>query len=75
MCCATLDSYAISTAAKNILMKEGQYAMVLEDQMASNVLPWQDLCRRCGGHLCVIRRPPDHDWTAAILSRMRTLKV
>eukprot|EP00959_Pyramimonas_sp_CCMP1952_P235398 4918975-Pyramimonas_sp.AAC.2 len=44
-------SYAISTAARNIPMAEGQYALVLEQQMASNVLPWQDLCRRCKGEL------------------------
>lgn len=36
-------SYAMSLAARNVHMRPGQRAVVLWDQMASNVMPWQDV--------------------------------
>ena len=34
-------SYAMSLCARNVRMEAGQRAVVLWDQMASNVMPWQ----------------------------------
>lgn len=36
-------SYAMSLAARNVRMEPGQRAVVLWDQMASNVMPWQEV--------------------------------
>eukprot|EP00854_Cymbomonas_tetramitiformis_P008228 gene8228-9778_t len=63
----------MSTAAKNIRMEPGQRAVVLQNQMASNVLPWQDLCKRCGGELHVVPRPENYDWSAAVLRELNRL--
>lgn len=59
-------SYAMSTAARNIPLQEGQGVVVLEDQFSSNVLPWQALCDRVGGRLLVAKRRGDGDWASSI---------
>jgi len=60
-----------SAAARNITMQPGQRAVVLWDQMASNVMPWQALCERAGGRLAPVRRPDPHsDWTTAVLREL-----
>lgn len=47
--------------------------------MASNVMPWQALCGRVGGSLCVVHRPDPRtaraafeafDWTDAVLAAL-----
>ena len=61
-------SYGISTAAKNLRIGKGQAILVLEEEFPSNVYPWHALAKRDGGELLVVRRPPDGDWTTAILN-------
>ncbi|KAL3916883.1 MAG: hypothetical protein SGPRY_006632 [Prymnesium sp.] len=64
-------SYAISLAARNLrsrLTSRRTRVLVLEDQMHSNVLPWQQLCDEHGGELLMIKRPANWDWTSAIES-------
>ena len=66
-------SYAISCAANNIyragIIARGDIILVLEDQMSSNVYPWQDLCERSGAKLGVVSNTKSRngDWTHAIL--------
>jgi selenocysteine lyase/cysteine desulfurase len=60
-------SYGISSAAKNLRIGKGQAILVLDEEFPSNVYPWHALAKRDGGELLVVRRPPDGDWTAAIL--------
>ncbi|KAL1524860.1 hypothetical protein AB1Y20_019740 [Prymnesium parvum] len=66
-------SYAISLAARNLrarLTGERRRVLVLQDQMHSNVLPWQALCDEEGGELLVVPRPADYDWAAAVVAAL-----
>lgn len=61
-------SYAMAIAAANLPSAPGRRILMLADQFPSNVYPWQDLARRTGATVVTIPRPPDHDWTAAVLA-------
>lgn len=66
-------SYAITLAAKNLhfkLTSERNRVLVLQDQMSSHVLPWQDACTHAGGSLLVVQRPGDFDWTREVLTAL-----
>lgn len=68
-------SYAMTLAANNLQHKltgRCSRVLVLQDQMASHVLPWQDLCTRAGGSLLVVPRPADFDWTREVLAALDT---
>eukprot|EP00040_Diaphanoeca_grandis_P018848 m.99191 g.99191 ORF g.99191 m.99191 type:complete len:437 (-) comp27136_c0_seq1:96-1406(-) len=69
-------SFAMSLAAANIAedtsLNKGDTIVVLGDQMGSNVLPWQNLCKKKSLKLKVVPNPSRHSlatetWTAAIL--------
>jgi selenocysteine lyase/cysteine desulfurase len=63
-------SYGITSAAKNLRIGKGQAILMLDEEFPSNVYPWHALAKRDGGDLLVVRRPPDGDWTAAILEAL-----
>ena len=65
-------SYAVSVAAKNIRLTRGRRVVVLEQQMASNVLPWQEACDRSGAVLSVVRRAAgaSSSWTQSVLDSL-----
>lgn len=49
----------------------GKKIIILENEMASNVYPWQNLCSETGAELCIVPFPgPGESWIAAILSRL-----
>jgi len=68
-------SHAISLIAHNA-MKTGKVSgvmdavLVLQNQMSSNVLPWQHLCKSTGAELLVAPAPskPGKSWTDSVLS-------
>jgi selenocysteine lyase/cysteine desulfurase len=60
-------SYGISTAAAQMEILPDGEIVVLADQFPSNVYPWRALAERCGGSVRTVLRPPDNDWTAAVL--------
>ena len=73
ICLTPSCSYAMSLAAHNLrhrISAQRRGVLVLADQMSSNVMPWQALCTSAGGELVIVPRPPDHDWTAAVLARL-----
>ena len=73
ICITPSCSYAMSLAAHNLrhrISAQRRGVLVLADQMSSNVMPWQALCTSAGGELVIVPRPPDHDWTAAVLARL-----
>jgi selenocysteine lyase/cysteine desulfurase len=60
---------ALSNVARNLALAPGEQVLVLEAQNHSNVMPWQALVARCpGARLLVVPRPPDFDWTSAVLA-------
>src|SRR5215210_8364345 len=63
-------SYGIAVAAANVPVREGQKILILEDQFPSNVYSWRELAQRSGADLVTVPRPPDHDWTSAVLERV-----
>ena len=63
-------SYGMAQAAHNIPLSRTQRIITLAEQFPSNVYPWMDLAERTGAAFVSVPRPPDDDWTAALLSRI-----
>jgi selenocysteine lyase/cysteine desulfurase len=63
-------SYGVAVAAANLPLREGRRILVLAEQFPSNVYAWRELARRRGGDVVTLQRPPDGDWSAAILARL-----
>src|SRR5215203_544877 len=60
-------SYGIAVATANVQVREGEKILILEDQFPSNVYSWRELAARSGAKLVTVSRPPDNDWTSAVL--------
>ena len=60
-------SYGIATAAANLELPSGRPVLLLADQFPSNVYPWRELARQNGAEILTLARPPDDDWTRAVL--------
>ncbi len=63
-------SYGMAVAAANVPVREGQKILILEQQFPSNVYPWRELAARRGAAVVAVPRPPDHDWTRAVLAHI-----
>ncbi|HKV83122.1 MAG TPA: aminotransferase class V-fold PLP-dependent enzyme, partial [Ktedonobacterales bacterium] len=63
-------SYGIGVAAANLSPRPGQRIVLLAEQFPSNVYPWRDLAERSGATVVTIPRPPDFDWTPALLEQI-----
>ena len=63
-------SYGIAVAAANVKVEPGEKILILEDQFPSNVYAWRELAAQKGTQLVTVPRPPDHDWTPAVLSHL-----
>lgn len=63
-------SYGLAVAARNVTVERGGSILVLEEQFPSNVYAWRDLAGRRDARLVTVPRPPDHDWTSAVLDRV-----
>jgi selenocysteine lyase/cysteine desulfurase len=63
-------SYGIATAARNLEAPAGSRILLLDEQFPSNVYAWRELATRTGARIDTVPRPPDDDWTAAILDRI-----
>ena len=60
-------SYGVAVAANNLSVSSGGRLVLLAEQFPSNVYSWHDLGSRMGAEVVTVPRPPDHDWTAAVL--------
>ena len=63
-------SYGIAIAALNVNLEADQTVVVLEDQFPSNVYSWRECVKEKGAKLKTVARPPDDDWTAALLDQI-----
>ena len=61
-------SYGVATAVNNTRLHEGDRIVVLDEQFPSNVYGWQMAAAASGAELITVPRPPDHDWTNALLA-------
>lgn len=61
-------SYGIALAARNLPIARDQSIVVLQDQFPSNVYPWMRLAHEKNAVIRTVPRPPNSDWTAAVLN-------
>lgn len=63
-------SYAVTVAARSLRaagrIMHGTELLVLQDQMSSNVYPWQAVAADAGARVRVVARPADGDWSRAV---------
>ncbi len=60
-------SYGIALAARNLPVAAGQSIVVLQDQFPSNVYAWMRAAHEKNAVVKIVQRPPDSDWTPAVL--------
>jgi len=60
-------SYGIALAARNLPVARNQAIVVLQDQFPSNVYPWMRVAHEKNAMVKTVQRPPDSDWTPAVL--------
>jgi len=63
-------SYGVAVAAANLPLREGRRILMLAEQFPSNVLAWRELAREKDGEVVTLARPPDGDWSTAIMARL-----
>jgi selenocysteine lyase/cysteine desulfurase len=63
-------SYGMAQAANNVTVRATQTIVTLAEEFPSNVYPWMDLAERSGATFVSVPRPPDDDWTAALLAHI-----
>ena len=63
-------SYGMAVAAANLRVREGQRLLVIAEEFPSNLYCWRELARRTGAAVFTVPRPPDGDWTRALLAQM-----
>ncbi|MBM3489861.1 MAG: aminotransferase class V-fold PLP-dependent enzyme [Alphaproteobacteria bacterium] len=63
-------SYGLSVAAANLKPPAGSRILLLQDQFPSNVYVWRKLATERAADLLTVARPPDGDWTQAILAAL-----
>jgi len=61
-------SYGVATAGRALPLAQGSRVLVLEDDHSSPVLEWTGRATTHGATLEVVKRPPNGDWTAAMLA-------
>jgi selenocysteine lyase/cysteine desulfurase len=61
-------SYGVATAAKLLKVAKGARVLLLDDDHSSPVLEWLTRAPAGDFEAEIVRRPPDHDWTAALLA-------
>jgi selenocysteine lyase/cysteine desulfurase len=61
-------SYGVATAAKVLSVPAGSRVLVLQDDHSSPVLEWVTRASAQGFSVDVVARPPDGDWTSAVLA-------
>lgn len=65
-------SYGVAIAAGNLPLAAEQHILLLAEEFPADVYPWRELTRERPGAIVTVPRPADHDWTAAILSRINS---
>jgi selenocysteine lyase/cysteine desulfurase len=63
-------AYGVATAAANLPVEQGTRILLIEGEFPSLALQWAELAARRGAVLDVVPRPPDGDWSSALLARI-----
>ena len=64
-------SYGIALAARNLPVAKNQVIVILQDQFPSNVYSWRNLASHIDAVVKTVTRPPDSDWTPALLENIK----
>jgi selenocysteine lyase/cysteine desulfurase len=64
-------SYGLATARRNLPLAAGDWVLVLEDDHGSQLLTWAAHAQACNASVHPVPRPPDRDWTSAILAHLQ----
>ena len=64
-------SYGIALAARNLPVAKNQVIVILQDQFPSNVYSWRKLASQINAVVKTVQRPPDSDWTPALLENIK----
>jgi selenocysteine lyase/cysteine desulfurase len=60
----------VALAARNLHVPAGGRILVPADDFPSDVYGWRAVAARAGGEVVTIARPPDDDWTRAVLAAL-----
>ena len=60
-------SYGMALAARNLPVARDQAIVILQDQFPSNVYAWMRVAHEKNAVVKTVQRPPDSDWTPAVL--------
>ncbi len=63
-------SYGIALAAANLPVPPNQKILVLAEQFPSNIYAWRRLAQEKNARIHTVPRPPDSDWTTAVLNAL-----
>ena len=61
-------SYGIATVANNIVLKEGDEILVIEEQFPSNVYSWQKLAKKHNATIKTVNQSEEKNWNTSILN-------
>jgi selenocysteine lyase/cysteine desulfurase len=63
-------SYGVAVAAANIPIRKGQEIVMVEEEFPSDYYSWQMLARSKEASIVTVKRPPDFDWTSAVVAQI-----
>ena len=63
-------SYGVAIAAANIPIRQGQEIVMVEEEFPSDYYSWEVLARSKEASIVTVKRPPDLDWTGAMVARI-----
>lgn len=63
-------SYGVAIAAANIPIRQGQEIVMVEEEFPSDYYSWQTLARSKNASIVTVKRPPDLDWTSAMVAQI-----
>lgn len=68
-------SYGMAVAAANVPVASGSAILLMENEHTSHRYVWYELAREKDAHIRIVPKPEGGDWTAAILSAIRSCDV
>lgn len=68
-------SYGMAVAAANVPVAPGSTLVLMENEHPSHRYVWYELAQKAGASITIAPRPADNDWTASLISTIRSSTV
>lgn len=68
-------SYGTAVAAANVSVAPGSTIVLMENEHPSHRYVWYELAAKTGASITIARRPENHDWTASIISTIKSSTI